>query len=93
MENETNPAKQIDKVIKDAEAALEGRRIRAVLLNNNKPGAEELAAAFDTEAIKATAVRFPKEYDQYTCILFPESELVEVSPLVIKGGKITADHL
>ena len=73
----------------EAEAALEGRRIRAALLNKNKPEAEELATAFETEGVKAIADRFPEEYDQYTYILIPENEPEEVSPLVIKGGEVT----
>ena len=87
-ETKTDTIINIKHIKKDAKTALEGRRIRAVLLNKNKPEAEELAAAFDTEGIKATADRFPKEYDQYTYILIPENEPGEVSPLIIKAGKV-----
>lgn len=80
-----NLVRHIDKSIKDAEAALKGRKIRAIKLNINKPGVRELATVLDIENTPctlcgaiATVDRFPEAYSQYYYILIPKGVAEEV---------------
>ena len=94
-----NLMRDIDKIIKDAEAALKGRKIREIKLNINKPGVRELAIALDIEntpcticGVRATVDRFPEAYDQYQGILIPKGEAEETIPFA-PGTKITITRL
>lgn len=97
--NAKNLMKQINESIKDAEAAIKGRKIREIKLNINKPGVRELATALDVEntpcalcGARITADCFPEAYDQYYYILIPKGEAEETIPLA-PGTKITITRL
>lgn len=94
-----NLMRHINESIKDAEAALKGRKIREIRLNINKPGVRELATALDLEntpcalcGARATVDRFPEAYGQYQCILIPKGEAEETIPFA-SGTKITIARL
>lgn len=76
--------RQIAEAIKKAEAAPNGHKIKALLLNENAPKVRELATALDIGVEGGASVRvcgayatlahFPEEYAQFAFILVPERD-------------------